>query len=188
MQLAVWVVEKLEKRKVFQNTYFFTQRLRDPTSDVLVSYVDILRQSVKLARKRYPFEIRAAVILPATLHMIWELPAGDRDHAMRWRMIKSIFSRHLPEVATPEQTKAMKRRGEKGIWTRGGWDHQIRDQADYDLHEHLIIHAPVTSGLVPTPKDWALSSLHLRGARPAILRGPAPMGALRPLRQGATAF
>jgi putative transposase len=54
-------------------------------------------------------------------------------------------------------------RREKGIWQRSFWQHEIRDQADYDLHEHLIIHAPVSEGLVTRSGDWALSSLHTRG-------------------------
>lgn len=75
----------------------------------------------------------------------------------------------------------MIRRREKGIWQRSFWQHHIKDQADYDLHEHLIIHAPVTEGLVDRPMDWALSSLHTRGVgyrmqkpvmRPSVVARP----------------
>ena len=145
-----------------QNTSFFTVRLHDPTSRLLVDQVDVLRQSIRVCRKTYPFEILAAVILPSRLHMIWALPRGEDDCAVRWRIIKSTFSRHCPKPDKTNLSPAMIRRREKGIWQRSFWQHDIRDQADYDLHEHLIIHAPVSEGLVRNPGDWALSSLHTR--------------------------
>ena len=145
------------------NTSFFTVRLHDPHSRLLVDQVDILRQSIRVCRKTLPFEIAAAVILPSRLHMIWRLPAGEGDCAARWRIIKSTFSRHCPKPDEKDLTPAMIRRREKGIWQRSFWQHDIRDQADYDLHEHLIIHAPVSEKLVQNPRDWALSSLHTRG-------------------------
>jgi len=145
------------------NATFFTVRLLDPSSDLLVEQVDVLRQAIRVCNKTLPFQIIAAVILPARLHMIWTLPDRDHDHAARWRIIKSTFSRHCPKPDPADQSPAMIRRREKGVWQRSFWQHDIRDQADYDLHEHLIIHAPVTEGLVKRPVDWALSSLHTRG-------------------------
>ncbi|UWQ99947.1 transposase [Rhodobacteraceae bacterium S2214] len=145
------------------NATFFTVRLQDPQSRLLVDQVDILRQSFRVCRKSMPFQIMAAVVLPARLHMIWSLPDKDDDHAARWRIVKSTFSRHCPKPDTADLSPAMIRRREKGIWQRSFWQHDIRDQSDYDLHEHLIIHAPVSEGLVPRPGDWALSSLHTRG-------------------------
>ena len=147
----------------FQNMSFFTVRLHDPTSRLLVDQVDVLRQAIRVCRKTLPFEIAAAVILPARLHMIWSLPMGGDDCAARWRIIKSTFSRHCPKPDAKDLSPSMIRRREKGVWQRSFWQHRIRDRADYDLHEHLIIHAPVTERLVKRPGDWALSSLHTRG-------------------------
>lgn len=145
------------------NATFFTVRLQDPQSRLLVDQVDVLRQAMRVCRKTMPFQIMAAVVLPARLHMIWSLPEKDFDHAARWRVIKSTFSRHCPKPDSADQSPSMIRRRDKGIWQRSFWQHDIRDQADYDLHEHLIIHAPVSEGLVSGPGDWALSSLHTRG-------------------------
>jgi len=169
-------------------TYFFTLRLQDRTADTLVQYVDVLRQSIRIARKRHPFEITAAVVLPATLHMIWRLPIDDGNYSVRWRIIKSTFSRHIPAPETAVQTESMKRRREKGIWRRGYWAHQIRDQTDYNLHEHLIIHAPVSAGLVTQPKDWALSSIHVRRATPLGTPGKPHVDLRKPQPFGATLF
>lgn len=169
-------------------TYFFTVRLQGQHAKLLVEQVDVLRQAVRVTRERHPFEIRAAVVLPTQLHMIWTLPAGDANFGIRWRMIKSIFSRHAIMTEDPDLTPAMQRRREKGIWQRRFWDHLIRDQADYDLHEHLIIHAPVTAGLVARPSDWAYSSLHTRGYGKTTLDMPPPMDIRKVTSVEATLF
>jgi putative transposase len=165
---------------------FFTVRLQDPKSSLLVDQVDVLRQAIRVCRKSMPFEIAAAVILPARLHMIWILPRSDIDCAGRWRIIKSTFSRHCPKPDSSDLTLSMIKRREKGIWQRSFWQHDIRNQADYDLHEHLIIHAPVSEGLVTRPGDWALSSLHTRGLGRAMQKRHVPPPAF--LRQTADAL
>jgi putative transposase len=50
----------------------------------------------RLSRRRHPFNIEAIVVLPDHLHAIWTPPEGDADFALRWRLIKSMFSRGLP--------------------------------------------------------------------------------------------
>lgn len=169
-------------------TYFFTLRLADTGSRLLVDQVDVLRQAIRVTRQKHPFDIRAAVILPTKLHMIWTLPQGDANYGIRWRVIKTTFSRHVPAPADVALTPSMQRRREKGIWQRRYWEHLISDQADYDLHEHLIIHAPVTEGLVKQPQDWALSSIHSRGAGKTRLNAPPPAVARRPVSTVATFF
>ena len=67
-------------------TYFFTVRLQDRGSRLLTDQVDLLRSSVRLAQKRWPFVIAAAVVLPDHLHMIWTLPQNDPDFSKRWRI------------------------------------------------------------------------------------------------------
>lgn len=141
-------------------TYFFTLRLQDQSSDLLVREIDLLRSATRLCMKRWGFEIDAAVVLPSKLHMIWRLPPGDADFSKRWRLIKSTFSRHCPAPAYVCPSR--KARGEKGIWQRRFWEHVIRDKADLQLHRHLIAAAPVHAGSVKRPRDWAYSSVHWR--------------------------
>ena len=172
----------------FAGTYFFTVRLANPESSLLVDQVDLLRQAVRTTRKRHPFEIRAAVVLPAQLHMIWTMPQDDCNFVLRWRLIKATFSRHATLPAPVNVTPAMQQRREKGIWQRGFWDHAIRDQGDYDLHEHLIIHAPVQAGLVSHVSDWAYSSLHTRGRGPFKVQQPFMVHAAQPAVSQSTYF
>ncbi|PJI85088.1 putative transposase [Yoonia maricola] len=151
-------------------TYFFTVRLQDQRSDLLVTHIDLLRDATRVCRKRWPFAIDAAVILPNKLHMIWTLPMNDHDFSKRWRMIKSGFSRHAPAPA--HIPKSHQKRGEKGIWQRRFWEHMIRDEDDMALHMHLIRSAPIHAGLVKRPSDWPYSSLNR--AREQALRTTAP--------------
>lgn len=144
-------------------TYFFTVSLADTSSSLLVDRVDLLRHAVALCQKQYPFEINAAVILPSKLHMIWTLPPDDADYSVRWRLIKSAFSRHVPPA--PDRPQSMVKRAEKGIWQRRFWEHMIRDQDDYDLHSHLIATAPLRAGLIRDGREWPLCSAYKRRMR-----------------------
>jgi len=163
----------LRRFPISGHTYFFTVRLLDPQSALLVSEIDLLRDATRLCRKQLPFDIDAAVILPNMLHMIWTLPDGDTDFSKRWRLIKSSFSRHVP---APDHIPAgRRRRGEKGIWQRRFWVHPIRDQADFDLHMHVIRSAPIHAGLVKRPGAWPYSSMALVPASQKPVKTIAPV-------------
>lgn len=139
-------------------TLFFTVRLADRNSDLLVENIDRLRTSMRMTRTRHPFEITEIVVLPSAIHTIWTLPADDADFSTRWRMLKSHFSRGVP---TPEHRNPVtERRGEKGVWQRRFWEHHLRDDHDIAAHRHMIFSAPVQAGLVAQPQDWPYSSIH----------------------------
>jgi len=107
--------------------------------------------------KRHPFETIAICVLPDHLHCIWRLPPGDHDYPMRWRLIKSRFSKSLPRTHDP---RAGRRKGERGIWQRRFWEHLIRDAEDFDRHVDYIHWNPVKHGLVAAPEDWPYSTFH----------------------------
>lgn len=139
-------------------SFFFTVRLADPNSAALVEEVDLLRRVTRQTMNRFPFQIDEIVVLPNTLHTIWTLPAGDIDYAKRWRMLKSLFSRALPEPVKRHPVAV--RRKEKGIWQRRFWDYHLSDAADYEIHRRMIYAAPLQNGLAVTPEDWVHSSIH----------------------------
>ena len=138
--------------------YFFTSRLIDRQSDLLIQHLDRLRHAVRVTLQAHPFTIDAAVVLPDCTHMIWTLPPEDADFSLRWRMIKSNFSRGLPPA--PNRNAQQIERGEKGIWQRRFWEHHIRDKQDLDAHKQFIYAAPVQAGLCAKPTDWLPSSIH----------------------------
>ena len=96
-------------------TWFFTVNLLQRYgNDLLVREIGLLRETVRRVRSRHPFRIDAWVVLPDHLHCVWTLPPGDSDFSMRWRLIKSGFSRALPK--TERRSDIRKAAGERGIW------------------------------------------------------------------------
>ncbi len=138
--------------------YFFTVKLASPGSRLLVEHVGVLRAAFKSVKAAHPFVIDAIVVMPNHLHCIWHLPVGDCDYPMRWRQIKSYFSRALPPVEAISQSRLHKH--ERGIWQRRYWEHTLRDEADYVNHINYIHNNPVKHGYVLSPKEWPYSSLH----------------------------
>lgn len=153
-------------------TFFFTIRLADRNGDLLTRQIADLRRAMRHTLARHPFRIDAITILPAVIHTIWTMPADTSDYSNRIGMLKSRFSRDMPMPAhrTPTQIA----RGEKAIWQRRFWEHQIRDAADFARHRDLIYLSPVHAGYCPRPQDWPFTSLHrdLKRGLPA----PEPIG------------
>lgn len=139
-------------------TYFFTIRLADRHSDLLLSRIGLLRRAMRQTLTRYPFRIDAITVLPATVHMLCTLPPQDHGYPARMAMLKSRFSRACPMPA--HRSLSQIKRGEKGIWQRHYWEHVIRDIDDYARHRELIYLSPVHAGLCPRPQDWPHTSLH----------------------------
>lgn len=139
--------------------YFFTVNLLERHgNDLLTRHIDLLRAVVRKVKKAHPFTIHAFVVLPEHLHCVLELPAGDCDFTLRWRLIKSEFSKLLP--LTERRSAVRVRRGERGIWQRRFWEHAIRDEADYNAHINYVHINPVKHGLVRCVKEWPYSTFH----------------------------
>jgi REP element-mobilizing transposase RayT len=93
--------------------YFFTVNLADRKSCLLIDHIGELRAAFRYVRQRHPFALDAIVVLPDHLHAIWTLPEGDADFSVRWRLIKSAFSRALPAGEQVSRSRAAK--GERGF-------------------------------------------------------------------------
>jgi putative transposase len=140
-------------------TYFFTVTLLERKgNDLLTRHIDLLRQAVAQVKKQYPFNIHGWVVLPDHLHCLLELPEGDSDYALRWRLIKTLFCRSIPADEFRSQVRL--RRRERGIWQRRFWEHLIRDQRDFDHHLDYIHYNPVKHGYVCRVADWPYSTFH----------------------------
>jgi|SRR5579864_3037844 len=139
-------------------SFFFTVNLAERRQSLLITHVDVLRTAFRETRKVHPFTIDAIVILPDHLHTVWTLPEGDADFAMRWRLIKSAFSRSLVPSERISTSRAAK--GERGIWQRRYWEHTIRDEDDFERHVDYVHINPVKHGLVTRVRDWQPSSFH----------------------------
>ncbi|MBS9777319.1 MAG: transposase [Gammaproteobacteria bacterium] len=147
------------RANVAGGTFFFTVNLAErKNNDLLIRYIDILRDAFRDTKNRHPFTIDAIVILPEHLHTIWTLPENDKNYSMRWRLIKTYFSRYLPK--TERISFNRQRRNERGIWQRRFWEHAIRDEQDFANHVDYIHFNPVKHGYVKSAIDWQYSSFH----------------------------
>lgn len=140
-------------------TWFFTVNcLQRRHNDLLVREIDLLRLVIKNVRAKYPFQIDAWVVLPERMHCVFSLPQGDSDFSLRWRLIKSAFSRALPK--TESLSVSRKAHGERGIWQRHYWEHLIRDELDFQRHVDYVHVNPLKHGLVKEVRHWSYSTFH----------------------------
>jgi putative transposase len=140
-------------------TWFFTVNLLERRgNDLLVREIGLLRRIVADVRRRHPFHIHGWAVLPDHLHCVIELPPGDADFAVRWRLIKATFSKAIPN--TERRSAVRRNRGERGIWQRRYWEHLIRDDADYRAHMDYVHINPMKHGLVKRIADWPYSTFH----------------------------
>ncbi|MDM7998544.1 MAG: transposase [Dehalococcoidia bacterium] len=124
------------------------------------SAVSALRDSFKRAIALYPFKVDSMVVLPDHLHAIWVLPEDDSDFSVRWRLIKTIFTRGKPVTLPKPASDSRRMKKERAIWQRRFWEHMIRDEADLNRHRDYIHYNPVKHGLATSPDQWKHSSFH----------------------------
>jgi REP-associated tyrosine transposase len=74
---------------------------------------------------------------------------------MRWRLIKSAFSRS--HASGERVSKSRLAKGGPGIWQRRYWGHTIRDENDFVRYIDYIHLNPAKHGRV---RDWPPSSFH----------------------------
>lgn len=139
-------------------TYFFTVNLADRSSSLLTGQITLLRSAFDYVQTRHPYTVDAIVILPDHLHAIWTLPAGDNDFALRWRLVKTMFSRNIPHGE--RRSASREEKGERGIWQRRYWEHLIRDDLDFARHVDYIHINPVKHGCAKRVGEWPHSSFH----------------------------
>lgn len=142
-------------------TFFFTvvtyQRRKILTTP---ESINILREVISEVRRQYPFSIRGWVLLPDHMHCIWTLPEEDDDYSKRWGLIKARFSRSVRAIFHRDNliTASKEKHREATIWQRRFWEHQIRDERDFQVHQDYIHYNPVKHGLVENVADWPYST------------------------------
>jgi len=151
------------RANVTGGSYFFTV-VTERRQRILIDEPirNALRDAIEATRADHPFHIDGWVLMPDHLHTIWTLPDGDADFATRWRLIKSRVTRACgksylrPDLMT--QRRDAKRYGT--IWQHRYWEHQLRDEADFQAHFDYLHINPVKHGLVKCVADWPWSSFH----------------------------
>jgi len=151
------------RAKTAGSTYFFTvvsYRRQQILCDDSVRKA--LRKAIRDTQLKYPFTIEAWVLLPDHLHCIWMMPEGDAAFSRRWNLIKRRVSLACADQYKQNKwiTASKKKHRESTLWQRRFWEHQIRDQQDFNRHLDYIHYNPVKHGLCEQPVLWPYSTLH----------------------------
>lgn len=77
--------------------------------------VALIREAFNQVVQHHPFRIRAFVLLPEHIHCIWTLSEDDNDFSMRWRLIKSYFSRRCNAEYKRHQSVSRLNKGEQDM-------------------------------------------------------------------------
>jgi len=151
------------RARTYGGTYFFTvvtyKRQQFLTDEPFRS---ILRDSIETTRNQHPFTINSWVLLPDHLHCIWTLPDNDHNFSKHWGIIKARFSKHAKAFLHNNKwiTSSKQKHRESTIWQRRFWEHQIRNEYDYQNHMDYIHYNPVKHKLVDRVADWPYSTFH----------------------------
>ncbi len=135
--------------------YHRLQLLGDPFArDLLVTQIEDQRKSLG-------FRVLAWVIMPEHVHLLVVPERGEVGVVLK--AIKQGFARRLLAKYRKEQNPALEQmrdaRGTARVWQRGGgYDRNVRDQAELEKFVGYIHMNPVSRGLVDRPTDWGWSS------------------------------
>jgi len=129
-------------------TQFFTLRLAQAGSTLLVDRIADLRIAWAAMVAEHPTVCLAMVVLPDHLHAVLTLPPGPRAAANRWQGFRAEFARRVAPKA-PEQ-----------IWQSDILIQPLRDGVEVNKALAACWNAPVRLGLARVPEDWPYSSLH----------------------------
>jgi putative transposase len=160
-------------------TYFFTVvTYRRRKFLTLPENRHALRNAIAAAQQQHAFDIKAWVLLPDHMHCIWKLPVNDADFSKRWGLIKADFTKQIKSRLHDEKwmNQSKHKHRESTIWQRRFWEHQIRDDKDFERHMHYVHFNPVKHGYVDRVCDWPFSTFHRyvrAGACPIAWTGSA---------------
>jgi putative transposase len=144
-------------------TYFFTVVTEARACILLEPHArDALRNAIQECQTRWPFTSEAIALLPDHLHTIWTLPETDTDYSRRWSFIKRRFTQEYLRTDGLEQhvrSSKLKRR-ERGIWQRRFWEHQIRDDHEFESYADYIHFNPVKHNLARCSSEYPHTTFH----------------------------
>ena len=104
-------------------------------------------------------------MLPDHFHTVWSPPPDDADFPIRWRLLKTLFTRSYKQafgsVSWPLSASRQQRREER-LWQRRFLEHAIRDDDDFERHIAYVHNNPVRHGYTSAPLKWPWSSIHYR--------------------------
>lgn len=149
------------RAKTKGGTYFFTV-VTHARKNILCAEknVKLIKDAFKKVTKDHPFNIDAFVLLPDHFHCVWTLPENDNDFSTRLRLTKSYFTRKCDARYKTKASNSRAKKKEQSIWQRRFWEHQIKNEKDYEAHVDYIHFNPVKHGYANSPYEWKHSTFH----------------------------
>ena len=149
-------------KRIFLDGYsYYITIVTHRRNPILVENIELLRESFRVSKSKYPYVINAIVVLPDHIHMIIT-PHIATDYPKIIRAIKYHFSTHCDEkfYAHIEQSTSRHKRGSKPIWQKRFYEHTLRNDKEYQKCLSYIYHNPIKHGYVTQINDWKYSSYH----------------------------
>ncbi len=150
---------RYRRSKTKGGTFFFTivtyQRRKIFNDDLTASQ---FMNAIKQIKNKHPFKMIGYVLLPDHFHCIWTLPENDNDFSMRWRLIKSCFTRLYLPNSKISLTPSRKNKKEQSIWQRRFWEHEIRSEEELAKYLDYIHYNPIKHHYVDGASQWKYSS------------------------------
>lgn len=146
-------------RRYFNNkqTYIFITFVTYKRREILISNIDLFKESLKFAKTKFAFDIFAIVVMKEHCHLIISVENATKTPQII-KSIKYYFSSHVSDKYICKNiSQSAKQRNEKGIWQRRYYDHIIRDEEDLLKHVDYI-HFNSMKHYNIIPKDWIYSS------------------------------
>ena len=142
-----------------QQTYIFITFVTYNRREILISNIDLFRESIKYSMTKFLFSIFAIVVMNDHCHLIISVK-NSKEIPQIIKSIKYYFSANIPEkYICKNLSESAIKRNEKGIWQRRYYDHIIRDENDLFQHVDYIHFNPMKHYNIE-PKNWNFSSFH----------------------------
>jgi len=124
---------------------------------------ELLMLRMQRSRERDALRVYAWVIMPEQVHVLCR-PPENRTLAPILGGIKISVARHViarwTQLGAPILGQIRAEDGPR-FWQRGGgFDRNVRTDAEFAREVNYIHHNPVERGLVARPQDWECSSVH----------------------------
>ena len=139
---------RYRRNRIAGATYFFTVTLRDRRSDLLVREIDALRDAWRMAARRVPHILIAAVVLPDHLHAVIRMDDNTANYPRLWQDIKKGFTRRVSEPGSPS------------AWQSRYWERTVRDEEELQAVVDYVHVNPLKHGLVDVVAEWPHSTFH----------------------------
>ncbi len=147
-------------KRIFLSGYsYYLTIVTHQRNPILLENIALLRESFRVSKTKYNYNIDAIVILPDHFHMIIT-PKIATEYPQIVRAIKYHFSTYLEEhyYAHVKQSSSRSKRGSKAIWQKRYYEHTIRNEKDFMEKLTYMYHNPVKHKYATDANAWEYSS------------------------------